>query len=253
MKIYVHTDNKQVSVWLEKLLDAIITRDPERAELIVFPGGDDVNPNMYNEPAGQHTSYNRHDNTWENIGARYFNKKKMLGICKGSQFLCALVGGKVIQHVTNHALFGTHDIKIGDKSYQVTSTHHQMMNPFLLNKDSYKILAHPEHNLSTVYLDGYDDSLPAPPVEPEAVLFNKGMLSVQFHPEFMSMDDPIQEVVKEWITILMNIKKEDMKQAEEEEFIPKQPDAEYFVGPLGSNWYIADTTIHYPTTTTTNS
>jgi putative glutamine amidotransferase len=52
----------------------------------------------------------------------------MIGICRGAQLLCVANGGKLVQDVANHRtrhLMHT----ISDHSFQVTSTHHQMMAP----------------------------------------------------------------------------------------------------------------------------
>jgi gamma-glutamyl-gamma-aminobutyrate hydrolase PuuD len=53
------------------------------------------------------------------------------GICRGAQFLNVKCGGRMFQHVDNHAIGGTHSaIDVGTAlTVEVTSTHHQMMIP----------------------------------------------------------------------------------------------------------------------------
>ena len=70
------------------------------------------------------------------------NNKNIIGICRGSQLLTALNGGKLIQDVTNHALASGHNIRILDEDIimTATSTHHQMMYPFNLPKEDYKLI-----------------------------------------------------------------------------------------------------------------
>ena len=104
----------------------------EDADLIQFVGGEDVDPALYNET--------RHAATFSNpardsIEAKIFydnvGHTPVAGICRGGQLLNVLCGGKMWQHVNNHALQGTHEATnlIGGEVLRVTSTHHQMMIP----------------------------------------------------------------------------------------------------------------------------
>jgi len=186
----------------------IITIDSsDSADLIVFPGGLDVDPNLYGEPAGQRTSFNPEtDANWNALYKKYLRQdKKMLGICKGAQFINVVSGCPLVQHVNNHALLETHQITIKDTVYDVTSTHHQMMYPFLLDADSYDMLATSTEKRSDTYLNGYDDEFPPLEAEPEAIFFRgNGTLAIQFHPEFMDYKASVNIVIGEWFEMLFS-------------------------------------------------
>lgn len=176
------------------------------ADVVVFTGGSDVDPNIYGE--------RRHSSTHSNINRDIVEQKiydyckknqiKMAGICRGSQFLTVMNGGKIVQHINHHAIGDTHDITVKDRSQtavvrlehvQVTSTHHQMMYPWSMKFEDYEILAYakslsayydgaPECELTEHYLDNEVSS--ADIVEPEVVWYpNSASLCCQFHPEIM--------------------------------------------------------------------
>lgn len=110
-----------------------LSNNMAEADLVLFTGGEDVTPELYGE--------RKHPKTWNNPNRDKYEEKlykealelgiPMAGICRGGQFLNVMNGGKMWQHVDNHAISGTHTAKvtgfIGD--IQVTSTHHQMMIP----------------------------------------------------------------------------------------------------------------------------
>ena len=139
-------------------------------KLCVFTGGEDVHPSYYGEEQG--------DNTYTNISRDKFEKVifdtcvkndiPMVGICRGAQFLTVMNGGRLHQHVNNHTI--GHMIKTLDgKEFYVSSTHHQMMRPWLCK--NFEVLA-------TANQWTGDD--------PEVVRYNTTRsLAIQYHPEFM--------------------------------------------------------------------
>lgn len=100
----------------------------EDAELVVFTGGEDINPAIYTQKKHSSVYFNEARDAFEI--AEYLRAKKlgkkMLGICRGAQLLNCLVGGSLYQDVNNHQ--GTHAITTeeGD-TFLTTSVHHQMM------------------------------------------------------------------------------------------------------------------------------
>lgn len=106
----------------------------EKAHIILFTGGADINPFLYGEKRLKTTyvSYpcDYTDNHAFHNSSIYQFK---VGICRGGQFLNVKNGGRLYQHVTNHALGVTHAAYHMDTKdphvIQVTSTHHQMMIP----------------------------------------------------------------------------------------------------------------------------
>ena len=106
----------------------------------------------------------------------------LAGICRGAQFLCAMSGGILAQHVTGHG--GNHTVRTAGGIVEVTSTHHQMQIP---PKDAV-MLAWAEPRLSKFY-EGENDEELHPDVEAEGVFYpDTQALAMQWHPEFMRPD-----------------------------------------------------------------
>jgi len=201
-RIYLAEANRSISKWLESTFGMKLVPSLQDADLVVFPGGLDVNPDLYNEPAGQRTSFNRDtDAEWVAIYKSAIKSgKKVMGICKGSQFVTVMSGGSLFQHVSSHAILGDHTITVEDKVYEVASTHHQMMNPFILNTSDFDILAFSTERRSEIYLNGFDDEVEFPSCEPEAVFYRgNGTLAIQFHPEFRDFNAPINKEIEKWL------------------------------------------------------
>lgn len=107
------------------------------ADFVLFTGGEDVSPDLYNEVPMAKTNYNRARDDFEGViyNAALERELPMVGICRGGQFLNVKNGGRMWQHVTCHA--GEHlarievppFVKNRRRTIMVTSTHHQMMIP----------------------------------------------------------------------------------------------------------------------------
>src|SRR6478609_2048223 len=113
----------------------------EKADIVVFPGGPDVNPELYG--ARKHPCTNMQLGLDEEQGEIFDMAKKMgkkmVGICRGAQFLCVKAGGQLVQHQQN--LHATHDIMTYDgKVIKVTSDHHQAMFPWHMKSGDFKVL-----------------------------------------------------------------------------------------------------------------
>jgi len=168
-----------------------LTKHIEEADLILFGGGEDINPALYNEPVGSHTYFNNHRDLEELTDFNYAkeNKIPMAGICRGMQLLTALSGGKLAQHVTNHAGPRHKVTTLDGEEIVVNSLHHQMCFPMGHITD-FVALAW-TYDRSAVYLDGNDTdftiSQKEPIMELEAVYYpNIQAVGVQWHPEMMS-------------------------------------------------------------------
>lgn len=169
----------------------------QELDLVLFTGGEDVYPEYYGERTGKHTSYNSKRDSIESNMFHYTKNIPKLGICRGSQFLTVMCGGKLIQHVEGHAIGGKHTIDIVypfNQTVEITSTHHQMLYPFNLSKEDYVMCAYSTYNRSGVYLNGNNEniSLPNDFVESEIVFYpNYKALAIQGHPEsgVMSNDE----------------------------------------------------------------
>lgn len=157
----------------------------EESDCVLFTGGSDVGPHLYNETQSAKTSTNPARDKFEVWLAKrcISDGKMMLGICRGAQFLCVMAGGKLIQDVQGHTqshgiddIFGNHLV--------ITSTHHQMMRP--KTAVQHVMIAWTSAPRSGRYEDGIGTNIyhPYDFEEPEIVHFPliKG-LAIQGHPE----------------------------------------------------------------------
>lgn len=197
IKIY-HANNIQgYSNWItnREIVDNI-----EEADLVFFEGGADVAPEFYGEPKGSQTYNSPETDRRELAVYKEASKldKPMFGTCKGLQLLCAMAGGRLVQHQQHP---GRHDITtIDGQVIQMNSLHHQAAFPFNLSKDQYEVLA-TANNLSPMHLDGTDSEMFINPEyqEVEAAYFPKiNGLGIQGHPEMMWRNDP-QSPIFQWL------------------------------------------------------
>lgn len=138
---------------------------PFGAGTMYFPGGADISPELYGEKNnGQSHPVKYCD---ERDLERYEAAKKRnlvcVGICRGAQFLWAMSGGKLMQHIKNNHKFEHHvnllDIRVNSLHHQgiigkvpsgleVKATHEGVVEAFIgLNKDGLRCVAvqwHPE-------------------------------------------------------------------------------------------------------------
>jgi hypothetical protein len=115
----------------------------QEATILCFTGGEDVTPELYGELKHPSTHCNPRRDAWEQAcflkGVK--EKKLLVGICRGGQFLNVMNGGTLWQDVDNHALRGEHVMSyetllpegkgLLSREVMVTSTHHQMIIPNL--------------------------------------------------------------------------------------------------------------------------
>lgn len=191
MKVYFAQGIIHYGNWFP--FDVEVVDSVEKAELVVFEGGEDVSPELYNEPAHRYT-YSNIDRDLEEI--EIFKKAldlniPMVGICRGSQFGCVMSGGKLVQDQSNSNVHMMNYIEDGEvKKILVTSTHHQAQFPFNLPEEDYMIIGWTE-GLCTHHEDGYGKEM-FPPVECEVVYYTKtNFLGIQPHPEMMLYKDNI--------------------------------------------------------------
>ena len=106
-----------------------VTNVIDEADLLVWTGGGDINPALYNERPLQYTHFyqardERELRMWRNAG----NKFKA-GICRGGQLLNVLNGGRLWQHVTNHGRQHPIEDMFTGKKLMTSSLHHQAFRP----------------------------------------------------------------------------------------------------------------------------
>lgn len=108
-----------------------VVSDKMEADFWQFTGGEDVTPLLYgqrNVASGNNVDRDRSEVSTFREGLKL--GKNLLGVCRGSQFLTVMSGHSLWQDVDRHAIGGTHEATmVADGSkWEVTSTHHQMMN-----------------------------------------------------------------------------------------------------------------------------
>lgn len=189
-KIYCSHNFDSYANWIIDLNGFDLCNNIDEADIVLFAGGKDIDTKFYNEPKGLYTDLKGPRDLIEYTDFQYALLKKLpiIGICRGAQLICALSGGKLIQHVTNHNN-GHHKMKLKNGvTTIINSLHHQMLNPFVMKNDDYDLIGWAEKNLSTTYLNGNNKeiTLPAKFVEPEIVHFKPiNALAIQYHPEMM--------------------------------------------------------------------
>lgn len=161
----------------------ILWDHPEMVNMVLFTGGADINSNIYNDkPSSRTFTHPPRDVHEYALYARAKQMKlPMVGVCRGAQFLCAMAGGKLYQHVENHDSSHECITKEGD-SFVISSSHHQMMRP----PKSSVLLAWAHPRRSNIYIGADDRAMPLPSFEPEACFFpNINAVGMQYHPEAM--------------------------------------------------------------------
>lgn len=199
LKIYVVGGDTYYANWIEnhELVDNL-----EDANIVLFTGGEDVDPSIYGKEKHPMTGSNiERDKQEKEIFEKIKSNQLALGVCRGSQLLTALNGGILVQDCAGHARFDTHLITNGEYTVDITSTHHQMMYPFVIPEKDYDLLYWSASRLSDYY-DG--DGIGDVPKEPEIVYYHVNgkpkSLAIQGHPEMMRWNAPIIKVLNNILT-----------------------------------------------------
>ena len=166
----------------------------EEADLVVAPGGGDVDPRLYGAKKGHRAAwghtYMENDKELTDLRKAISLGKHIWGTCKGIQYGSCLSSGSMIADISHPWM---HEIKTEDgKKFVVNSMHHMMVYPFDLPKEDYRIIGWSE-NLSDHHHDA-DENEMNPPVEPEIIYFPKTkFLGTQWHPEGLNKDsEPVK-------------------------------------------------------------
>ncbi len=165
----------------------------EEADLVVFVGGADVDPRIYQHVRHPMTKIDyKFDSdslkTW-----RMAEGKPKVGICRGAQFLNVMNGGILYQHVDGHNL-GLEDHRVFDekekgRSFDVTSDHHQMMLP---TEEGDILLTAQESKVRELEFVGQDDPFSDVP-DIECVYYSTtNSLCFQPHPEWCEFNSDCQ-------------------------------------------------------------
>ena len=174
----------------------------KEADLICFTGGADVDPVYYGEEVVPGTYTNPARDAVESIiyAEALSLQKAMVGICRGSQFLNVMNGGKLWQDIGQHGGRNHNVVHVptGESKFNMTSTHHQQMRP---GKDGI-VLALAEESL---YKKAQHETVTrlAPELDDVEVVWYPDSLCLCFqpHPEFGHGDcrNYFLELVDEYI------------------------------------------------------
>lgn len=185
LKVHVAGPPEDVKYFPQWLGRAACTgvEDPLEADLVIFSGGSDVNPELYN--------HRRLPNTYidpardEADIALYKlcvdNGIPMLGICRGAQFLWVMQGGTLYQDLDNHN-DGEHEITCYPlkKRYLASSVHHQACFPTGL--PGFRLIASADISMTR---EAATHVSSGKAIEYEIYSFEeKGILGIQGHPEY---------------------------------------------------------------------
>lgn len=167
-------------------------KDGAPIDALVIWGGEDISPSLYNDTVSIYTGASERLSYRDQIesAAVYEAIRRdipVIGICRGAQLVCALSGGRLIQHVTNHTI--SHPMRTVDgRTVETSSMHHQMMYPYDLPEEAYELLAWCAPKRSTMYVvsdDNHEEKGMEEHPECEVVWFPKSKcLAIQGHPEF---------------------------------------------------------------------
>jgi gamma-glutamyl-gamma-aminobutyrate hydrolase PuuD len=161
--------------------DALLTD----AELVLFTGGEDISPELYGEV--NLTSYTDAQRDLIEVGI-YLKCIRwgvpMAGICRGSQFLRGVHGGKLYQHIEHHGIGGVHSASFAPCVYDlaienspepimITSTHHQAAVPDVGEDNFIDLLFGENDGVRTI--EGW-------------MAVDGDIAAVQYHPEYMPED-----------------------------------------------------------------
>lgn len=184
-------------------------QDPGRS-LLLFWGGQDIHPSLYKEGRGALSGAGGKISERDHIEVGLYQKAvelgiPVLGICRGAQLMCALNGGKLVQHVVGHTADHHITTNTGGRIL-VTSTHHQMMLP----KGDFELLAWSSEKRSSVYFGAgrtqIEECHEEAFKEPEIVFYPKTKtLAVQGHPEYMKADEAFPQYVFQLLKEKLNV------------------------------------------------
>lgn len=161
-------------------------------DFVLFDGGADINPFLYGEKPNIETMFDeerdKHSIDIYQWAKRY--KIPRIGICRGSQFLHVMNGGKLIQHVEGHCCVHNIELRTREK-FPVRCGHHQMGK--ITDENRYCVIGWSNPSLTSHVL------------EPEIYQWGRLEFAVQYHPEWMQYDDvgalyfinKVKEIVQE--------------------------------------------------------
>jgi len=155
---------------------SLVKDSVENCDLVVFPGGQDINPKIY----GQKNTYSFYTESRDKVETEIFydslkHGKKILGICRGHQLINALLGGYLVQDILKELGWshgGRHDIKILEEDSIIAEVFKE--NPWVNSLHHQGVTKVGRGLMATSFYGGVVESTE-----------NNQIISVQWHPEWM--------------------------------------------------------------------
>lgn len=113
----------------------------EEADIVVMPGGGDINTYLYNHTPIKGASFSKSsdDSQMALVEKTIKAGKFLFGTCRGAQLLTARAGGWLIQHMQHPS---SHNVVTDDGAeFSINSCHHQMCYMYDLPKEDYELYA----------------------------------------------------------------------------------------------------------------
>lgn len=131
MDVYIEGDRSEERAFSQWLVQASCHKahSPDVADLVIFTGGDDVNPALYGAERHAQTFIDSARDAREIELYHYCLEQgiPMMGVCRGAQFLHVMEGGILYQDVDGHnGKHGMRDLEKKVSVNPVSSVHHQM-------------------------------------------------------------------------------------------------------------------------------
>jgi putative glutamine amidotransferase len=181
---------------------SVIKTKPETISLVVFTGGCDVHPSLYNDTSPNNvcmSNKNRDDEEASIYRHALWSRIPAIGICRGMQLLNVLNGGRLLHHISGHTS-GEHEIRTRKSTPAPmisNSFHHQMCIP---HRNTH-IIAWTKNKLSDIYVGDKDEEIDYSGPEVEAIFCPLTRCAgVQWHPEHRSTHTD----VKTWFHSLVH-------------------------------------------------
>ena len=224
-KVFIeHNSGEYADMFRENGWQVVL--DLHEADLLQLEGGADVTPQLYQEE--------QHPTTWsseetDKYTHSLYTQAQVLGIpiagiCRGSQFLCVMGGGKLWQDVDGHATGYGHDLIDLESKIIIkdcSSTHHQQHRPAsnaIIIATAYPQPSKEKHHMQQQvgsagaqseksYLTGFSPNDYNLDNDVEAFYYpHINALGYQPHPEFFNADHPCQKYYFDIIAKYLKLK-----------------------------------------------
>jgi gamma-glutamyl-gamma-aminobutyrate hydrolase PuuD len=172
----------------------VLTYSMDSADVVIFTSGADIHPAAYGEQLHPETKPQPARDIQEIVefSRALARSLPMIGIGRGAQLLCALAGGRLVQHQCHPN--AVHKMATWDgEELTVPSKHHQAQYPWGLPASDFKLMGW-SVNESPFHFDAHGKEMVNGVVEgdkeAEVVYYKKiNALCIQFHPHLMWQEE----------------------------------------------------------------